>query len=101
MSFSLVAGACCFVLFHNAIASKNSKRTWTLNINSTGAKTAAWYTGYAASGGTVTPMLSTDSSYYTLHAESNPLFVYNGTYYLPIGEKASSYYSDYGDYADT
>ena len=95
-----MAGACCFVLFHNAIGSKNSRRTWTLNINSTGAKAAAWYYGYLNSGGTVTPALSTDSSYYTLHEETNPLFVYNGTYYLPIGDMADSYYYDYDDYAD-
>ena len=95
VSFSLVAGACCYVMFTNAIAGKNSKLNWTLNINSTGAKAAAWYHGLAG----VDAVMSNAHGEYTYIIVRNPLFVYNGTYYLPIGEFDYAYYNDYADYS--
>ena len=87
-------------MFSNAIGSKNSKRKWTLNINSTGAKEAAWYYGYATNGGTASVVTSNGNATYTLFTNTNPLFVYNGTYYLSIGYLDNSYYYDYDDYGD-
>ena len=93
VSFSLVAGACCYVMFTNGMASKNSKLQWTLNINSTGAKVAAWHAGLAG----VSTYISNATSYRTYIQNKNPLFVYSGTYYLPIGEFNTSNYTDYED----
>ena len=93
MSFSLVAGACCYVAFTNGIAAKNSNLQWTLNINSTGAKPAAWYDGIAG----ITTNVSNANSHYTFLIHKNPFFVYSGAYYLPIGEFDISTYSDYSD----
>ena len=80
-------------MFTNAIAGKNSKLNWTLNINSTGAKAAAWYHGIAGMGVSI----SNANNYDAFLIETNPLFVYNGTYYLPIGDLSYSYYNDYSD----
>ena len=83
-------------MFTNGICSKNSKLNWTLNINSTGAKAAAWYAGLT---GIITFVSNNIGSSHTYITKKNPLFVYNGTYYLPIGEFAFSTYNDYEDYS--
>ena len=87
VSFELVAGACVAVYFTNG-ATNNSSKSWTLNVNSTGAKSITTYRNFAA-------------GYASNYAENNDftysitgLFVYmNGAYYTTMAYT-------YGDYAD-
>ena len=89
VSFSLVEGACCFVLFTNALANTDhTDRYLTLNINSTGAKNLAYYkdgsnhwTNYDHS----------TSAAYRMSAENYSFFVYTGSFYAYTGTYSFSY----------
>ena len=84
VSFSLVAGACCYVHFSND--PYGTLKSVSLNINSTGAKSISHEVTIAGDS------INTNKSftYYPL----STLFVYNGSSYL-TGKS-----SHYGDYAD-
>lgn len=110
VSFSLVAGAICLVTFSYAIKSPKSSTnagSWTLNINSTGAKNFVGYAYYTTlSGSTITAEgWNTLSSSDTKHGYSPgkvkiQLFLYDGNNFVtPSGSAATGYwtYTDYWD----
>ena len=84
VSFSLVAGACCYVHFSNN--PYGTSKSQSLNINSTGAKSISHEVSIK---GEADNNYKSDS-YYPL----STLFVYNGSSYLT---SRSSHYGDYND----
>lgn len=88
MSFSLVVGACCIVVFNNSLWKDSSASSCTININSTGAKKFKSYSKKSlGADGT-----QWNNSYLTYSYP--PLFVYDGsTYMVQIT-------MPYGDYSD-
>ena len=88
VSFSLVAGACCIVVFSNTLWKDSSASSVTININSTGAKQFTSYSKKSlGSDGT-----QWNASY--LAYNYPPLFVYNGSKYMV------QITMPYGDYSD-
>lgn len=111
VSFSLVAGAICLVTFSYAIKSPKASTnagSWTLNINSTGAKNFIGYAYYRNfSGSTVTSEgWNTYSSSDTKNGYSPgkvkiQLFLYTGANFVtPSGDYTTEYWT-YTDYWDT
>ena len=107
VSFSLVAGACCYIVFLKAITPKNSNLKWTVNINSTGAKYyrtrstiyEAYFSWEHRSDNTY--QIYTDA-FKNAHnvikpTTSNELFIYDGSYYVSCGGFTTASYSDYND----
>ena len=94
VSFELVAGATCFVLFNNALAeTATTDRYLTLNINSTGAKKLAYdnagnnfWTNYDHSSSAAFRLSSEN---YTFVCYTGSFYTYNATY--------SFVYWDYSD----
>ena len=112
MSFSLVAGSCCYVKFDKAITPKNSKLSWTLNINSTGARYFrefsriyeayfVWETRSDATAISYNDISTGKTSSMTstiIPLNSNTLFIYDGSYYVGSSYATAATYGDYGDY---
>lgn len=114
VSFALVEGACCLVLFTNATAPANGVKPGgytTLNINSTGALkiyAPARSLGYSGGMGYIAHSGNTDGylEYPTLSASGSSTWrwyipanhvafcVYNGTAYLNFGSMNRYDYSD-------
>ena len=87
MAFSLVAGAVCQVHFSNIGFYLGGSTTYSLNINSTGAKTITYYSralNYRKG--------NRDHSDYK--GTATGFFVYNGSAYYTLPSFA------YGDYSD-
>ena len=87
VSFSLVAGACCIVYFnnlHNVGSFSDFRYTYTLNINSTGAKSIVFGNSGLKSYDGAGNMMAIKCS----------IFMYNGTkyYFFP-----NATYYDYSD----
>lgn len=95
VSFSLVAGACCFVKMSNIVTKTGIK--WTLNINSTGAKNviAYWL------GGSWTNITIVQAS--SGHDSQSPTLsllmwvVYDGSTYVATDNNGYMTYPDYSD----
>lgn len=88
VSFELVVGACCVVVFSNSLSSGSSASSCTININSTGAKKFKSYSKSSLANSSTL----WGTSYLTYGYP--PLFVYNGsTYMVQIT-------MPYGDYQD-
>lgn len=107
VSFSLVAGACCYIVFSKAITPKNSTLKWTVNINSTGAKyyrakshvyesNFAWEYRSDNTYQVYTEAFKSDASV-VKPTTSNELFIYDGSYYVSCGGYTKASYSDYSD----
>ena len=95
VSFSLVAGACCFVKMSNVVT--NTGIQWTLNINSTGAKNVI---AYELSGAWNNLSIVQASSASTTQSPSLPLLmwlIYNGSTYLSTSNTVYTTYPDYTD----
>ena len=94
VSFSLVAGACCFIKFSNKVSSSQDA-TISLNINSTGAKSISLffvtiYYNYVQTTHTYSPL--------TLRTAALPqacLIMYDGSMYT-MGYSCQGY-EDYSD----
>lgn len=85
VSFELVAGAIVHVAFSN---NGGALTSWTLNINSTGAKTVTWYS--KAMNMTYRHNRDNQDFKFTITG----LFLYNGSKYYTVPGFA------YGDYSD-
>lgn len=89
VSFSLVVGAVCFVVYSNAPSDRyyNGGILWTININSTGAKAihSKYYTGHDRNGiyyGDYKSNTSIGTDWDKPYIElMHQLLVYNGTNY--------------------
>lgn len=95
VSFSLVAGACCFVKMSNIVTKTGIQ--WTLNINSTGAKNVI---AYKLSGTWNNLSIIQASSASTTQSPSLPLLmwlIYDGSTYLSTSNTVYMTYPDYTD----
>ena len=93
MSFALVAGACCLIVFSKPIDTYKA----TLNINSTGAK--YWGYRYAPINADSVRLVVTTSDINQFPGAPLPasLFVvYDGTYYMTFSG-LGQFYNDYND----
>ena len=94
VSFSLVVGACCCIKMTNK---SSVGSTWSMNINSTGAKTVNLYT---VTGSWSSPSVSTYPSTHDTLTTTVPLFiflVYDGSSYSMSDGNYLLPYPDYND----
>ena len=100
VSFTLAASVLCLVYFTNGFQCDGQGFVggWTLNVNSTGAKTVRSYTAKASTKPEYTyTTLSSTSAYIGWLGPRNMLIMYDGTYWITINSNLSKFYSDYSD----
>lgn len=91
VSFSLVAGAVCWIYFSNGLNGGDSSGTtgWTMNLNSTGAKNINYRTYYNGKARESTHSFGNGTSTGSL------LFCYSGSvYYTATDDRIYSYSDD-------
>ena len=87
VGFALVAGAVCQVHFSNIGFFVGGTTTYSLNINSTGAKTITYYSRALNN-------MNHGNSYGDIKGTATGFFVYNGSAYYTLPSFS------YGDYSD-